>query len=46
MNSYFQGEKEGNGRYSMKPYQTLFAIPFEAISRYNDDAVMWQNPGY
>lgn len=46
MNSYFQGEKEGNGRYSMKAYQTLFAIPFEAISRYNDDAVMWQNPGY
>lgn len=46
MNQFFQGPKEGSGRYKMQPYQNIFAIPFEALSRYNDETVMWQNPGY
>ncbi len=46
MNEFFQGPKEGSGRYSMQPHQKIFAIPFEALSRYNDETVMWQNPGY
>jgi len=27
-------------------YRKLFAIPFDEITRYNDESIMWQNPGY
>lgn len=46
MNEHLMHEDEGGGRYSMKDYQKIFAIPFSEISRYNDESVMWQNPGY
>ena len=46
MNAHFMTEDEGNGRYSMKDYQTIFAIPANEMSRYNNKDVMWQNPGY
>lgn len=46
MNEYLQGPQMGGGTYSMKDHQVLFAIPFDELSRYNDESVMWQNPGY
>lgn len=46
MNMFFADRKEGGGLYSMQDHQRLFAIPFNEISRYNDESVMWQNPGY
>jgi hypothetical protein len=46
MNNYFMHEDEGSGLYSMEDYRTIFAIPFSEMSRYNDESVMWQNPGY
>ena len=47
MNKHFQHQDEGGGRYSMDgDYRKILAIPFDEISRYNDENVMWQNPGY
>jgi hypothetical protein len=46
MNAHFATEDEGSGRYSMEDYQTIFAIPANEMSRYNNEEVMWQNPGY
>ncbi|GAB2785840.1 RagB/SusD family nutrient uptake outer membrane protein [Rhabdobacter roseus] len=46
MNQFLALPLEGGGIYSMKPTNTLFAIPFEEISRYGDESVLWQNPGY
>jgi hypothetical protein len=46
MNQFFALPEQGNGLYSMKPHQTIFPIPFQELSNYNDDKIMWQNPGY
>lgn len=46
MNEFLDGPQAGGGIYSMKEYQVIFAIPFDELSRYNDESVMWQNPGY
>jgi tetratricopeptide (TPR) repeat protein len=46
MNEHFLHPDEGGGRNHMEPHQTIFAIPFDQLSRYNDTSVMWQNPGY
>lgn len=46
MNKFLMAEDEGEGRYQMKSHQTIFAIPFNEMTRYNDESVMWQNPGY
>jgi starch-binding outer membrane protein, SusD/RagB family len=46
MNEFLSLPSEGGGLYSMKEYHKLLAIPYEEISRYNDESVMWQNPGY
>lgn len=32
--------------YSMKEYNLLAPIPYSEIVNYNNDQVMWQNPGY
>ena len=47
INEYFMSEDEGEGRYSMDgEYREIFAIPYTELSRYNDESIMWQNPGY
>lgn len=47
MNTHFQHQDEGGGRYSMDgDYRKILAIPFDEMSRYNNEDVMWQNPGY
>jgi hypothetical protein len=46
VNKFLATKQEGGGIYSMKPHQKVFAVPFEEISRYADETVMWQNPGY
>jgi hypothetical protein len=46
MNQFFALPEQGGGQYSMKSHQTIFPIPFQELSNYNDDKVMWQNPGY
>ncbi len=32
--------------YSMKDYNLLAPIPYSEIVNYNNEQVMWQNPGY
>jgi tetratricopeptide (TPR) repeat protein len=46
MNRLLSFPSEGGGIYSMEDYQVLLPIPYEEILRYNDESVMWQNPGY
>jgi len=47
INANFQTEDEGAGTYSMDgDYREIFAIPYDELSRYDDESVMWQNPGY
>lgn len=46
MNKFFAGPQEGSGRYNMKAHQTIFAVPNEEITRYDNTDVMWQNSGY
>ncbi len=46
MNEFLAAPLQGGGRFSMKEYQKIFAIPFEEINRYNDESVLAQNPGY
>ena len=47
MNKHFAEVDEGSGSFSMDgEYRKLFAIPFDEITRYNDESIMWQNPGY
>lgn len=46
MNLLLSMPSEGNGLYSMKEYNKLLPIPYEEISRYNNESMMWQNPGY
>jgi hypothetical protein len=30
----------------MEDFRKIFAVPYEEISRYDDETIMWQNPGY
>lgn len=46
IDAHFMTADEGSGLYSMQDFRKIFAIPFDEISRYNNDKVMWQNPGY
>jgi len=47
MNNHFMHPDEGAGLYKMDgDYRKIFAIPYEEISRYDDETIMWQNPGY
>jgi hypothetical protein len=46
MNEHFQRADVGGGRYHMEAHQTIFQIPFDQLSRYNNTEIMWQNPGY
>jgi len=48
MNAFFSNADEGGGTYSFGTdnHRLIFAIPSEEISRYGDESIMWQNPGY
>ncbi|WP_439581855.1 RagB/SusD family nutrient uptake outer membrane protein [Dyadobacter bucti] len=46
VNKFLATKLEGGGIYSMKAHQKVFAVPFEEISRYADETMLWQNPGY
>jgi hypothetical protein len=46
MNEFFKSPKEGNGTYFMEDFRAIFAIPSDELLRYNNTAIMWQNPGY
>lgn len=47
MNEFLKNPDEGGGRYFMDgDYRKIFAIPSDEMTRYNNDKVMWQNPGY
>ena len=47
INEHFLAEDEGGGRYFMDgDYRYIFAIPNDEITRYNNESIMWQNPGY
>ena len=46
MNNHFMSVDEGAGLYKMEDYRKIFAIPFDELSRYDDESIMWQNPGY
>lgn len=47
MNEHFRQRDNGSSQFVMEgKWQRIFAIPFTEMSRYNDDSIMWQNPGY
>ncbi len=46
MTKFLTDKDEGAGIYKMADYQTLYPIPAEEITRYNNKTIMWQNPGY
>lgn len=46
MTEFFKDTDEGNGLYSCNDYQIIFAIPQEEITRYGNETLMYQNPGY
>ncbi len=48
MNNFFSTTTYDSGasRYTMGAHQTLFPIPGTEILNYNDQQIMWQNPGY
>ncbi|MEN6489081.1 MAG: RagB/SusD family nutrient uptake outer membrane protein, partial [Smithella sp.] len=47
MNNHFMHEDEGGGIYSMDgDYREIFAVPYDELSRYDDETIMWQNPEY
>lgn len=46
MDDFLMDPTEGSGLYSMDSFRTIFAIPADELSRYNDPSIMWQNPGY
>lgn len=46
MNAKLSNPIQDGGNYRMKAHQVLFPIPFDELNRYQDDKVMWQNPGY
>ena len=37
---------QDGGNFRMKAHQVLFPMPFDELNRYQDDKVLWQNPGY
>jgi hypothetical protein len=45
-NMQFAQKEQGSSRYKMEDFRKLLPIPFDEITRYNDPAVMSQNPGY
>jgi hypothetical protein len=45
MNNHLSTELLSGG-WSMKDHNTILPIPFEALSRYDNINIMWQNPGY
>ena len=46
MDEFLKAPLNGDGRYHMDDFRTIFAIPSVEIERYNDVNIMWQNPGY
>ena len=47
MTTFLQDDDEGAGIYSMDgDYRKIYAIPGDEMSRYSDEDIMWQNPGY
>ncbi len=48
MNNFFATTSYEGGaiRYTMQDHQTLFPISFTEIYNYNNENIMWQNPGY
>ena len=46
MNEHFATLDNGKNQYQMTEKYRLFPIPFTEISRYNNEDVMWQNPGF
>jgi hypothetical protein len=46
MSTFLLRPENGSGRYSMKPTQTIFAIPQYELDINKDSKIMWQNPGY
>lgn len=46
MNKKLADPIQDGGNFRMKAHQILFPIPFDELNRYQDDKVLWQNPGY
>ncbi len=46
MNAFLKRPDEGGGRYVMKDYQAIFAIPNNELNINPNRDVMYQNPGY
>lgn len=46
MNAKLSNPVQDEGRFRMKSHQILFPIPFDELNRYQDEKVLWQNPGY
>ncbi|MDR1153451.1 MAG: RagB/SusD family nutrient uptake outer membrane protein [Bacteroidales bacterium] len=46
MDEFFLDPAEGGGIYSMDEFRTIFAIPADEMTRYNNKEIMWQNTGY
>ena len=46
MNEHLSLPPMDTGGWSMEPHNNILPIPFEALSRYNNQDIMWQNPGY
>jgi hypothetical protein len=46
MNAKLSNPIQDGGTFRMKAHQVLFPIPFDELNRYQDDKVLWQNPGY
>ncbi|MBL7971537.1 MAG: RagB/SusD family nutrient uptake outer membrane protein, partial [Prolixibacteraceae bacterium] len=46
MNNFLSRADQGSGKYQMKDYQTIFAIPQDELNNNPDTKYMWQNPGY
>lgn len=48
MNNFFAitSYDGGSNKYVMNDHQSIFPIPFQELSNYNNNSIMWQNPGY
>ncbi len=46
MNKFLSNPSQDGGTYQMKDNQVLFPIPFDELNRYQNDKILWQNPGY
>ncbi|MDR0394842.1 MAG: RagB/SusD family nutrient uptake outer membrane protein [Tannerella sp.] len=46
MDEFLKDPSEGSGIYHMDEFRTIFAIPADEMTRYNNKDIMWQNPGY